>query len=75
VDGPFDLVIANILAPVIKLLVPDLGRVLPTGGLFISSGYITSQEEEIRAALVAAGHLVLARYEREDWVTLVSQVG
>jgi ribosomal protein L11 methyltransferase len=73
VDGPFDLVLANILAPVIQLLVPQLLAVLPAGALFISSGYILSQEPDIRAALDAAGHAVLARYEREGWVTLVSR--
>lgn len=73
IDGPFELVIANILAPVIHLLIPELPRVLSAGGLFISSGYITSQEADIAAALQAAGHTLLQRYEREDWVTLVSR--
>jgi len=72
VDGPFNLVLANILAPVILRLIPDLPSILPTGAHFISSGYITSQEEEIRTALETAGHAILTRYEREDWVTLVS---
>lgn len=73
VDGPCDLVLANILAPVIVQLIPTLPRVLAPAGLFISSGYITSQEDDIRAALAATGHTVIARYEREDWVTLVSR--
>lgn len=71
-DGPFDLVIANILAPVIVELIPQLARVLAPGGLFISSGYIVEQEADIRAALEQAGHRVERRYERENWVTLVS---
>ena len=73
VDGPFDLVIANILAPVILELLPQLPRVLVPGGVFISSGYIMEQEPDIRAALEKAGHRILQRYEREGWVTLVSQ--
>jgi ribosomal protein L11 methyltransferase len=73
IDAQFDLVIANILAPVILQLIPDLPRVLSPRALFISSGYITSQEDEIRNALRAAGHIVLARYAREDWVTLVTR--
>lgn len=75
VEGPFDLLLANILAPVILALIPQLGVLLAPNALFISSGYITSQEAEIRAALIAAGHIILARYAREDWVTLVSQAG
>ena len=75
VDGPVNLVIANILAPVICELIPQLPRVLPPGGLFISSGYITEQEDEIRTALETAGHRIIARYEREKWVTLGSISG
>ena len=74
VDGPFQLVIANILAPVIGELIPLLPRVLPPDGLFISSGYITELEPAIRAALHAAGHQILTRYAREDWVTVVSRI-
>jgi ribosomal protein L11 methyltransferase len=73
IDGPFDLVIANILAPVILQLIPALPAVLSPGGLFLSSGYILTQEDDIAAALAAAGHDVLARYERDGWVTLVSR--
>ncbi len=75
VDGPVDLVIANILAPVIRELIPQLPRALPAGSLFISSGYIVEQEADIRAALAQAGHRIEARYEREHWVTLVSRRG
>lgn len=73
VDGPFDLILANILAPVVLALIPALPAVLPPGGPFISSGYILTQEAEIRAALEQAGHTLRARYEREGWVTLVSE--
>jgi ribosomal protein L11 methyltransferase len=73
IDGKFDITIANILAPVILELIPYLPGVMKPGGIFISSGYITSQEEKIAAALVAAGHTMIKRYEREDWVTLVSR--
>ncbi|HOF87205.1 MAG TPA: 50S ribosomal protein L11 methyltransferase, partial [Armatimonadota bacterium] len=72
-DGPFALVLANILAPVVLALIPALPAVLPPGGLFISSGYILTQEADIRAALEGAGHALRARYEREGWVTLVSE--
>lgn len=75
IDGPFDLMIANILAPVIVELISQLARVLPSGGIFISSGYITEQEAEIRRALEAAGHHITARYEQENWVTLASVSG
>ena len=74
VEDTFNLVVANIYAHVVRQLIPDLPRVLLPAGLFISSGYITSQESEVRTALEAANHAVLQRYEREDWVTLVSRL-
>ncbi len=74
VDGPFDLVIANIYGHVVQQLIPELPRVLRESGLFISSGYITGQEAGVRAALDDAHHEILQRYEREDWVTLVSRL-
>lgn len=72
IDGPFDVVIANILAPVVLALLPALAPLLAPGARFISSGYILSQEDDIRAGLAGIGHDVCARYEREGWVTLVS---
>lgn len=74
VDGCFDLVISNIYAHVILQLIPDLTRVLQDAGLFISSGYLTSQEADVRAALEADDYEILKRYEREDWVTLVARL-
>ncbi len=74
VDGPFDLVLANILAPVILQLIPQLPPILAPGAVFISSGYILDQEADIRRALENAGHAVLNRYEHEGWVALASQL-
>lgn len=74
-EGPFDLLLANILAPVILQLIPLLPPLLAPHALVITSGYITSQEGEIRAALETHGYQIRQRYEREDWVTLVAQRG
>lgn len=73
INDHFDLIIANILAPVIRQLIPQLSALLQPGGIFISSGYICKQEKEIRTALESAGHEILKSYHREDWVTLVSR--
>jgi ribosomal protein L11 methyltransferase len=72
-EGPYDLLLANILAPIIRQLIPRLSSIVASQALFISSGYITGQEAEIRAALEGHGFRVMMRYEREDWVTLVTQ--
>ncbi len=47
VDGKFDLIIANIVADIIKELIPDIRRYLVDGGKFIISGIIKEREQEV----------------------------
>lgn len=51
VDGPFDLVLANILAPALIELAPDLRRVLAPGGSLVISGILADNHEHVLAAL------------------------
>jgi ribosomal protein L11 methyltransferase len=53
--GPFDLVLANILANTLVELAPALAAQLAPGGVVLLSGILTPQEEEVRAAYLAAG--------------------
>jgi ribosomal protein L11 methyltransferase len=70
----YDLVLVNILARVIcGLLEEGLAGVLKPGGIFIGSGIIDTQEQEVRAALERAGIAVVARHVERDWVTLVGR--
>jgi ribosomal protein L11 methyltransferase len=73
-NGGFDLVLVNILAPVIISLAPALaGRLTPAGRL-IASGLIETQEEEVDGALQAEGLQVLERMQEKDWIALVAQL-
>ena len=68
--GRFDLVVANLFAPLLVELAPRLGgRVVP-GGILIVSGVLLRQEGEVRAALERAGFVSLARSALRGWVTL-----
>ncbi len=48
--GPYDLVVANILAAPLKLLAPLLSRRLADGGQLVLSGILARQADELRAA-------------------------
>jgi ribosomal protein L11 methyltransferase len=60
VDGPFDIVVANILAPGLIELADDLRRALGPSGVLIISGVLANRHEHVEAAL-----LPLQRTRRE----------
>lgn len=47
VEGKFDLIIANIVADIIKELIPEIRTYLKDNGKFIISGIIKEREEEV----------------------------
>lgn len=71
VRGPFDLVVANILANTLMDLAPALARQVAPGGRLLLGGLLAGQEEEVRRAAIDAG--LGAQGERRDgeWVLLV----
>ena len=50
-DGRYDVVVANILAPVLIELAEDLRRLLAPSGLLIVSGVLADRHEHVEAAL------------------------
>jgi len=72
-SGLYDLVVINILAPVITGMAPALGaRTAPTGRL-IAAGLIEDQEAGLRAALQAEHFRFVDRLQEKDWVALVAE--
>jgi ribosomal protein L11 methyltransferase len=55
VRGPFDLVVANILANTLVELAPALAAQVAGGGALLLSGILAPQEDEVRAAYLARG--------------------
>ena len=68
VAGPFDLVVANILANTLVELAPDLVRL--TGQRLVLAGVLAPQEAEVRRAFVARGVTAEAGARDGDWVRL-----
>ena len=68
--GPFDLVVANILAgPLIELAL-EMARHLKPGGSLVLSGILDRQEAAVLAAYAAAGFRHIRTLNREGWVTI-----
>ncbi|HEY6868527.1 MAG TPA: 50S ribosomal protein L11 methyltransferase [Novosphingobium sp.] len=68
--GPYDLVIANILAGPLIGLAPDFARLLLPGGQLLLAGLLETQEAQVRAACRRVGLRLAARLVRGDWSIL-----
>lgn len=70
--GPFDLILANILANTLVELAPALAAQLAPGGVVLLSGILTPQEQQVRDAYLAAGLSPLPGGDRrfEEWSLL-----
>lgn len=68
--GPYDLVIANILAGPLIELAPDFSEAMVPGGSLLLSGLLTTQESAVRSACRRAGLRLAARITHGDWSIL-----
>ncbi|MEL0209721.1 MAG: 50S ribosomal protein L11 methyltransferase [Novosphingobium sp.] len=68
--GPYDLLIANILAGPLVELAPDFARAVVPGGSVLLAGLLETQEVTVRAAYRKAGLRLAARMVRGDWSIL-----
>ena len=63
----FDIVFANIIADVIIPLARHIPGLLAPGGVFICSGIIDGRQDEVRAALGAAGLAISSARGADGW--------
>jgi ribosomal protein L11 methyltransferase len=71
VRGPYDLLIANILAGPLVSLAPDFARAVAPGGSLLLAGLLAGdQEAAVRRAMQRAGFRMAARLQRGDWAIL-----
>lgn len=67
-EKPFSLVLANILAPVIIALAPEVPKFLEEGGIFIASGILEEKAEEVRKTLKAVKEWeILEELQEGEW--------
>lgn len=70
-QGPFDVIVANILAPPLAAMAGDVSRVLAPGGRLVLSGLLRDQAGAVLARYRARGLRLDRRLSLGDWVTLV----
>jgi ribosomal protein L11 methyltransferase len=69
----WDLILANILAPVIlDMLRAGMASLLRPGGTIVLAGIIEDQANEVEEVLPAEGLALLERLQVRDWATLVA---
>jgi ribosomal protein L11 methyltransferase len=68
--GPYDLILANILAGPLVHLAPDFGEALVPGGHLLLAGLLETQEAAVRTACRKAGLRLAKRLVNGDWSIL-----
>lgn len=69
--GPYDLLIANILAGPLVGLAPDFAKAVPPGGSLLLAGLLAGEQEAaVKRAMHRAGFRMAARLQRGDWAIL-----
>ncbi len=69
--GPYELIIANILARPLVEFAPDLAKHLKPGGAAILSGLLVDQETMVRSAHTMQGLTLVKRFVHNEWCTLL----
>ena len=71
----YDMVLANIVADILLLLIPEVSRVMNPDAKFILSGIIESRAAEVTEALHAHGFTVLDTASENDWHAIMAKKG
>lgn len=69
--GDFDLAVANISARGVADRCPFILTALKPGALFIASGLLNTQKEEVAAVVEPLGFSLISEWPQEEWTTLV----
>lgn len=69
-NGPYDLIVANILANPLRKLARDVAKNLVPGGDLILSGLLETQQAAVLQAYREQGLKIVKRYPIDRWMTL-----
>jgi len=69
--GDFDLAVANISARGVADRCPFILTALKPGALFIASGLLNTQKEEVAAVVEPLGFSLISEWPQEEWTTLL----
>lgn len=71
--GPFDVVLANLIAGLLVRMAAELHAATKPGGRLLAGGIYVDREPEVRRAVAAAGFHVITRDAEGDWVALEAE--
>jgi ribosomal protein L11 methyltransferase len=69
-EGPFDIVLANLIASLLVTLADGLVQDLRPGGTLLASGIFENREADVVVAFEARGLEIARRWTEGDWVAL-----
>jgi ribosomal protein L11 methyltransferase len=69
-QGPFDLVLANLIASLLTVLAEPLAASVAPGGRLLASGIFIDREAQVVEAFGGAGLRIVRRDQEGDWVLL-----
>ena len=69
----YDVVTANILAPVLVQLTPGIGQHMKHGAVYITSGIIDNKEKDVREAVAKAGMELVSVTHQGEWVCVTAR--
>ncbi|WP_257346066.1 50S ribosomal protein L11 methyltransferase [Pseudalkalibacillus decolorationis] len=72
IKGPYDVIVANILAEIILRFDQDAFNVLKPNGKFITSGIIRGKKDEVKQSLIKSGFIIEETLLMEDWVAFIA---
>lgn len=72
-ETEYDIIVANILAPVLVPLTPIISPVLKKDGIYICSGIAKDLSEMVETAIKEAGLELVSKNEDGDWVSLTAR--
>ena len=73
VDEKADLIVANLIAPLVIQLAEPAAEHLNASGVFISSGILTERKEEVEKAIREAGFEILEIREKGEWCAIAAR--
>ncbi|HFL3665921.1 50S ribosomal protein L11 methyltransferase [Clostridioides difficile] len=69
-----DVIVANIIADIIKILAKDVQNFMKEDAIFISSGIILDKVEEVKESLIENGFEIVEVQKLGEWSAIVSKI-
>lgn len=73
VDKVVDLMVANLMAPLVIELSGAAADHMKDGGIYISSGILVEKRDQVAEAVVAAGFEIVEILEKGEWCAIAAQ--